>query len=409
MIKDRLPIFSPLLPPPQSSTWARSSNSLSRDLYTPPISPCMDNSKPMDEDSSPAPMPIFKQLDMAARNSILDLALKGTLRPLRCSIIHSQRTQSSTDRRKYRRMDVNDTWSDSGCSENSAGLSTKSASLTVENGNIRLRSDDPKKLMLAQDGGDMKGALLLTDMDREVATQIANSRIKGSEQPVLSTAYSDLRTNPTILSTRHQIKKNMATVEYSTFEKDHIAGLCDLGKDNCEWSLRFVSKHYHPAHRKCVDAGRLPGHQHCISALRALPSTSGPCLLIEGIHGHECCVWEDDDMKDWDPPIKKEFCEAKIAEARQNIMDSDKLNIKIPDQIIDESKNIKEEPWIPPMSDEVLDENGKWFRDELGRGNFLDEVLNVAKMKDDDQDKDQDQYEKKQHRKDCVDQMYCGC
>ncbi|CAD6445910.1 bdd25db5-f25b-4225-af5f-17b53912e20b [Sclerotinia trifoliorum] len=387
MIKDRLQIFSPLLPPPQSSTWAGSSILLSGDLYTPPVSPCMDNSKPLGEHSSPEPMRRSKKTDMAARDSILDLASKGTSRPLRCSIIHPQRSPSSRDRRKYRRTDVNDTWSDSGCSENTARPSTKSPSLTMENGNIRPCSDYLRKSILAQDGEDIMSALRQTDVVQGVAKQITNSRIQDSEQPVLSAAYSDLRTNPSIISTRHQIKKNMATVEDSTLRKDHTAKLCDLRKGDCEWSLRSVSKHYHPDHKKCVSGKRLPKHQHCISSLRALPNTAGSCL-IEGLHEHECCVWEDEDMKDQHTPIKKELYEAKIAEARKNIMDSDRLNIKIPDQIIDGSKNIKEEPWIPPMPEEVLDGYGKWLKDEIEKGYYLDKVFKLGKMKYYDHDQD---------------------
>ncbi|KAF7853880.1 hypothetical protein EAF04_010547 [Stromatinia cepivora] len=290
MTKDRPQIFSPLLPPPQSSSWAGSSNILSRGLHTPPMSPFMDNLKPLDEDSSLTPTLIPKKLDMTAWKSIMDLASKGTLRPLQGSIIHPQRTPSSPDHRKYRRTDVDDTRSDSSCSENTARPSTRPPSRTMENGNIRPRSDDLRKLILAQDGGGIMGALCLTDMAREVAKQVANSRIQDSEQPVLSAAHSLFRTNPTILSTRHQIKKNMPTIEFLTPKRYHIAELCDLGKENCEWSLRFSSRHYHPDHRKYIIGKWIPKHEHCISSVRALPNIARPCLLIEGAHEHQCCV-----------------------------------------------------------------------------------------------------------------------
>lgn len=149
MAKDHQRIVSPLLPSPQSSPFsAECRNSLSRGLHTPPISPCMDELNSLDGNSSPAPTLIPKKLDMSAWKSIMDLASKGTRRPLQSSHIHTQRIASSVNRTKFRRAEVNDIRSDSGHSDQTV-RSSVSPSQAMENGSFSPRSDDLRKLTLA--------------------------------------------------------------------------------------------------------------------------------------------------------------------------------------------------------------------------------------------------------------------
>ncbi|KAI9642345.1 hypothetical protein NHQ30_009148 [Ciborinia camelliae] len=347
MTKDH-ELLSPMLPSPQLSL-AERCRLLSRGLYTPPTSPSTDGLKLSDEAGSFAPTPMFNKPDMASWKSIVDLASKGTLRPPQSSLIHPQRTPSSPDRKKYRRTEFDiDTRSSSGCSHN----------------------DGLRKPILNQDGG----AEVAKQLDRDM------------ELPVLSAAHPLLRNNPTILSERYQIKKNTPTIEFLTSKRNYGAELCDRGKDDCEWSFRFTSKHYHPDHTKCLIAKDMPDHEHCVSAERALPWVAGPCLLNEGAREHECCIWKEEDMEDWPIPTKKEFDTEKIVEARKYHMASCDMSLQIEDeslQIKDESQKIMEEMPCPIVPDKVYNGPGKWLRDEIRKEIYFNDILRLGGMEED--------------------------
>ncbi|ATZ50825.1 hypothetical protein BCIN_06g03040 [Botrytis cinerea B05.10] len=385
MTKDCQQIISPVLSPLR----ATNCSILPKGLHTPPISPCMGHPRPLNEDTNFTPRLASTELNSAWKN-IMNLASKGTPRPIRSSLIHPQRILSSPDRRKFRRTDVNDSRSGLGHFDSTARSSNRSPSLTMENSNFRVPNDDLMELLADRDGGGIRCALRLLDWTRK---QVEESRAKDADHARLSAAHPLLRSNPTILFERYQTKRNLSA----------ITELCDRGKDDCEWSLRFTSKHHHPDQKKCTITKKIREHEHCISSLRPLPSRAGPCLLIEGAQEHQCCTWDDKDTKDLSVAVK-EFDNVKIMEAKDNCTLSDEKGIEIPDQFIDESKKIKEEKWIPPhLFEELYDGEGKWLRDELDKGNFHDEILELEKMQDGEQDQGQNQEE--QHPENCLSYM----
>ncbi|ESZ95826.1 hypothetical protein SBOR_3768 [Sclerotinia borealis F-4128] len=291
----------------------------------------------------PAPAPIFKILDKAFWISIMDPASKETPTLLRSSLIHSQRTLSSPDRRKYRRTEVDvDARGDSGSSDKTATSSTISFSPTMGNDDTRSYSNDLSELISNQDGEGIEAAVCHLDIYRRQVAKVLDQN-RNIERPVLSAAHPLLRNDPTILSEGHQINKNMPTIEFLTSERNHNAELCDRGKDDCEWSLQFISKHYHPDPRKCHTTKSMSDHEHCISAKRAYPGAAGPCLLMEGPREHHCCLWKSEDTNDWSAHVKKEFDMVKIAEAK-----------KWDAPIFDESRNVKEEDWCPIGTQEFI-------------------------------------------------------
>lgn len=369
MLKVNQLIISPFSSPQPSPAQIKSRKVLYRSLCTPPTSPKTDN---LEEGSRHSPSLTFNRLDGAIWESILNFASKGTPKPPQNSFIHPQRILSSSDRRKYRRTEVDvDTQSNYRSSNRSVKTPARLPSLTTDNENFRPCSDDLRELVLDQGREGIVSALCLTDMARESAKQSESIQTNNIEQPVLSAAHPCLRTNPTIISERYQTRKNTPTVEFLTSKRNFISGLCDRGKDDCEWSLRFMSKHYHPDHRKCISAKNLPDHEHCVSAERALPNSAGPCLLNEGAREHECCVWKVEDTKDWPAHIKKEFDMSKINEARKYLTASYDVSFQFADQIKDESKKIKEEMWVPTVFDDFLDGCGKWLQDEVSNRDQL--------------------------------------
>ncbi|KAF7896867.1 uncharacterized protein EAF01_009270 [Botrytis porri] len=382
MIKDCQQIISPTL----SLLRATNCSILPRSLHTPHISPCMNDPRLLNENESFTPRLVSRDL-VAVWKNITNLASKGTPRPIQSSLIHPQRILSSPDRRKFRRTELDDTRSDLGHFESTARSSTGSPSLAMESSKFRVPSDDIMELLADRDGGGIRCALRLLDWTRK---QVEESRAKDAEHSRLSVAHPLLRRNPTILSERYQKKRKLSA----------ITELCDSGEDECEWSLRFTSKHYHPDNRKCILTKNIREHEHCVSSLRPLPSSAGPCLLTAGAQEHQCCIWEDEDTKNL-PVIMKEFDDVKIVEAANNCMLSHERGIEIPNQFRDESKKIKEEKWAPPyIYEELYGGEGKWLRDELAKGNYRDEVLGLRKMHDVNQNPDQNQEE---HRpEDCV-------
>ncbi|TGO43743.1 hypothetical protein BOTNAR_1317g00030 [Botryotinia narcissicola] len=359
MTKDCQQMNSPMLSPLRA-----------RGLHTPPISPCMSDPQPLNEDNSFTPRLVSRDLDAAWKN-IMNLASKGTSRPIQSSLIHPQRILSSPDRRKSRRTHLGDTRSESGHFDSTARSSTRSPSLAMESSKFRAPSDDLMELLADRDGGGIRCALRLLDWTRK---QVEESRAKDTEHSRLSAAHPLLRSNPTIFLERHQKKRNLSA----------FTELCNSGKDDCKWSHHFTSKHYHSDYKKCIITNSIQEHEHCISSLRPLPSSAGPCLLTAGAQEHQCCIWEDEDTKNL-PVTMKEFDDVKILEARNNCILSDEKGIKIPDQFKDESKKIKEEDWAPPyVYEELYDGKGKWLRDELAKGNFCNEILESRKMHDGD-------------------------
>ncbi|KAB8299065.1 hypothetical protein EYC80_001190 [Monilinia laxa] len=357
MIKVNHFIMSPLSSPQSSPAQIKSSKMPYRSLYTPSTSPCSDN---LEEGSSHSPNLIFKRLDGAVWESILNFASKGTPKPPKSSLIHPQRILSSSDRRKYRRTEVDvDTRSNYPSTNKSVKPPARLPSLTMGNDGFRPYSNDLGALILDQDGEGI---------------------------PVLSAAHPRLRTNPMIISERYQTRNNTPTVEFSHIQTE-----------------LYLKIHYHPDHRKCTSAKYIPGHEHCVSAERALPSFAGPCLLSEGAREHECCLWKVEDTEDWPVDIKKEFDTRKIEEARKYLMAGYDMSFQFTDQIKDESKKIKEEIWFPTVDDDVFDGPGKWLNDEISKREYIDELSQLLNMEDDNQDQDQ------LHSKDFVNPICYGC
>ncbi|KAF7955974.1 hypothetical protein EAE96_004895 [Botrytis aclada] len=363
MSKDCQQMISPTLSP-LSATYCSISP---KGLNTPSISSCMNEPQPLNEDDSFTPRLVSRDLDAAWKN-IMNLASKGTPRPIQSSLIHPQRILSSPDRRKFRRTDT-DTRCDLDHFDRTTRLSTRSPSLATETSKSRVPSDDIMELLADRDGGGIRCALRLLDWTRK---QVEESRANDVEHSRLSAAHPLLRSNPTILLERYQKKRKLSA----------ITELCGRGEDDCEWSLHFTSKHYHPDYKKCTIMKKIPEHEHCISSLRPLPSSAGPCLLTEGALEHQCCTWQDEDTKDL-PVAMTEIDDVKIVEAKDICALSDQKGIEIPDQFKDESEKIKEEKWTPPyVCEELYDGEGKWLRDELAKGSFSDEVQELRKMHD---------------------------
>lgn len=222
-----------------------------------------------------------------------------------------------------------------------------------------------------------------TDMTREVAKQVTDNRIQKKE-PSISAAHPLFRTNPTILSERYPIKRNTPTIEFLT----RMTDLCNLGEDDCQWSLRYTSKHFHRDHRKCITVKEIPEHEHCVSSIRV-----GPCLLTdhEGERKHQCCVWRDEDTVDWPITTRREFDEVKIVEARNYEMEARSKGTQITAKLKDESHKIKEEEWYPDVSDDVFDGDGKWLKDDLSKGSYYYEVLKLVTTEDDDKSNNDDE------------------
>lgn len=336
-------IISPTLPAHSSPSRSEHCKVLLQALYKSPKSLCEDK----DNGSSVRTL-TFEKLDQVRFTS------KGTPGPLQNCLIHPQRTLSSPNRRKYRRIEVDDTQSDSGYSDKTAISSIELSGLAMETGDLYQFNDDLGRLIRDEDGEGTSVALILKRMllhkemmAGEVAKRLERKQMNNTDDKVLSAAHPLIRTNPTIISERYQIKKNAPGIEFLTKERNRSADLCDCGNGDCKWSLRFTSRHYHPDHRKCRNANN-PDHEHCVSAERALPSRAGSCFLNEGIRPHECCVWKEDDTKDWHHPIiKEDIIEKKILAARQSQMASIDKKTDTTEFIKDESKNIKLETWTP--------------------------------------------------------------
>ncbi|KAK6603465.1 hypothetical protein H4I96_06233 [Botrytis cinerea] len=363
MTKDCQQIISPVLSPLR----ATNCSILPKGLHTPPISPCMGHPRPLNEDTNFTPRLASTELNSAWKN-IMNLASKGTPRPIRSSLIHPQRILSSPDRRKFRRTDVNDSRSGLGHFDSTARSSNRSPSLTMENSNFRVPTDDLMELLADRDGGGIRCALRLLDWTRK------------QEQP-----YNIVR----------EIPDEEKPISYHRIVR------------SWEGRLRMVTPFYFEAsssrpkemHHNEENSGARALHL----IITALPSRAGPCLLIEGAQEHQCCTWDDKDTKDLSVAVK-EFDNVKIMEAKDNCTLSDEKGIEIPDQFIDESKKIKEEKWIPPhLFEELYDGEGKWLRDELDKGNFHDEILELEKMQDGEQDQGQNQEE--QHPENCLSYM----